>query len=121
MAGADEKFICSQLAAKATVEQAQKALSKAQADRIAALEAENAKLAKAKANEQPESKKPGVPPIEAAQTEGTTASGDAIEAFEGAFHTNLERFKGDRKRAMSRTVNDDPERHRAYLEAVNAK
>lgn len=114
-AGADATFICSQLAANATLAQAQAAWMAEQNKRLEAAKAEAAQ-AKAAAN------RPGVDPL-GAGTGGPAASGDAdpTAAWTKAVDEAMAAGKLQRAQAIARVAAERPELHKAYLESFNAE
>jgi len=124
--GASAEFLCVQLDKGATLAHAQQSWMAEQNKLLEASKAEAA-AAKAKADEAAKaleaksSKKPGVEPLgdgKGGAGKGED-SGDAIANWNAGLQAKVERFKGDRSKAASALVKEQPELHRAYLEAVN--
>lgn len=115
--GADEKFICSQLAKKATLDQAQTAWMEEQQRRIEAKEKE---LSEAKAAaESAQAKKPGVKGLsELGDTKAASDSTDAIAEWNAAVSAKLAIVK-DKAKAVRAVVKENPELHKAFLLATN--
>lgn len=117
LTGADNDFVCEQLKARATLDQARTSLMQRQQKRIDALQTENAE---AKAKAEAAEKKRGVDPVRGDGSGADAESNaDAGDAFQAAFDLNLKRHNGNRARAMSATVKENPDLHAAYLAAHN--
>lgn len=114
--GADEKFTCSQLAVKATVEQAQKAWMKEQSVRLKASQEELLKLQASP----PSAKRPGIAtPVTTGTSAGSEAAGDAVSDFDALVEAQLVKTKGNRRRAIVNVSKSHPDVHQAYVRAVN--
>ncbi|HEY1600457.1 MAG TPA: S49 family peptidase [Pirellulales bacterium] len=113
--GAEEKFLCSQLAVKATVEQAQKAWMKEQGARLKASQEE---LEKARATPP---KRPGiVTPVKTGpNAKATETTGDALTEFDALVEEQLTKHKGNRTAAVSAAVRKNPELHAQYVRSFN--
>lgn len=114
-AGADEKFICKQLAAKATQEQARDAWMVEMKSRLDAAEAKAAEAAKVPA-------KPGVEPLATAVklTAATAAVDDPCAAWNEAVAAKVKSGL-PRSRAVSTVAKENPDLHRDYLAAYNTQ
>jgi ATP-dependent Clp endopeptidase proteolytic subunit ClpP len=121
--GADEKFLCAQLDAEATPEQAGKAWTAEQGRR---LEAANQKAAAAEAKLAEAEKKAtagksGVEPLgNGSKGPAGETAGDAIEAWDRLIAGYV---AGGTKRpkAIARAAREHPEAHAAYVAAYNEK
>ncbi len=115
--GADAGFLVGQLERKATVEEARLAFIQALSQRAQAAEA----AAKAKDEElRSKAVRHGVEPLGNGNPKaGDDAAGDAEAAWHAAVDAKMARGM-KRDRAIRVVVHDEPELHRAYLEAVNA-
>lgn len=112
--GGDNDFLVAQLDAKATLEQAQKALMAEQAKRIEAAEKErdDAKAAQ---------KTGGVDPVGTGNLKGgsgNAAGGGGVDEFNA---TVQEAMKGglDRRKAVMRVARQHPDLHQAYIAGTN--
>ena len=112
--GADSEFLCEQLAAQATVDQARNAWMKTQADRLAA---QQKQLDELKTQTAAAAKRPGVEPV-GGNHQSAAASGDPIAAFNEAV---AEKMKAGtpKRQAVREAIVEDAGRYEAYLEAYN--
>lgn len=120
--GCDADFLCRQLEHKATLEEARKGWMAEQANRLA--ESQKAlKTAEAKAEEaRAAAAKPrsGIEPV-GTRNAGTAADdADPIAAFEQLVAEHEKRGLA-RPKAIAKAVKEDPEAHRTYLDAYNAR
>jgi len=110
--GADEKFVCSQLAAKATVAQATSAWMKAQNDR---LQAQRADLEKARAA----AAAPGVDPLGSKQAAGDDdEAGDPVAQFNELVAKKIAAGM-PRRKAVFAVAKANKHLHQAFLAATN--
>ena len=121
--GAPPEFVLAQLKAGATLQTATTAWTKAQAERVAELEAANAAL-ETKATEKDAAAKaateaPGQPPHEFTAAE--TGEPGASEMFWELVEKEQDRAKTTRDKAMSRVVARHPAAHAAFLAEYNEK
>ncbi|MCP4571483.1 MAG: S49 family peptidase [bacterium] len=111
--GADAAFICSQLDAKATTDQATKAWMAEQNQRIEASKAETEQVKAAAA-------KPGVDALgNGSGTPSNESAGDPIAQFNEAVAAKV-KAGTSKARAISAVVKADPDLHAAYVAASNA-
>lgn len=117
--GADPAFLCSQLEAKASLQQAQAAWMREQASR---LQATQQQLAEAKAKPAPTAAKPGVDPLISSAAHGRMGSvdGDPIAAWNEAVAAKVTAGLA-KARAISAVARGNPELHAAYLAAFNSE
>lgn len=118
--GADAEFICAQQEKGATLAVAEKAWMVEQGQRLerARSEAIEAKAAVAKSA----AKKPGVEPLGDGEGKAQRGEqGDPIAAWDAALTQKIERYKGDRMKATSALVREQPDLHSAYLAAHNIR
>lgn len=118
--GADEKFICSQLAKKATLEQATAAWMAELNDRLQA-----SQKAAAEASEKAEAaaKKPGVDPVVSSATNdgaGAEANADACEQWEAKVEAKIAAGMS-RPRAVAAVAKAHPDLHKAMLVTHNTE
>ncbi|HTN73910.1 MAG TPA: S49 family peptidase [Pirellulaceae bacterium] len=113
--GADNDFVCSQLAANATVELARTAWMTEQNNRLA-----QARTAKPAATST--TTKPGVQPVNAGATAAVSSfQGDAIAQWEERLEAKMQRPGMTRAKAISQLTAEQPELHQAYIAEYNAK
>ena len=119
--GADPAFVLEQIENESTIEQVKDAWLAKLAQDKAITDARNAELAaeleQAKKIE-PENAG-GVDPVSANSADGDDASDDPIASFDEALARHSKNGKVT-QRAMSAAIAEDPERHKAYLDAYNA-
>ena len=109
---ADASFICDQLDAKATVDQARGAFMAECDKRVAIAEAKAKEL---EAKPQPA---PGVDPLSAGGSGTITSDGDAVALWHEAVAAEVAQGKTKAK-AISSTAKKNPDLHTAYVRAVN--
>lgn len=123
---ADEKFICSQLAAGATVDVARNAWTESLATRLEASEKALAEKSAAGADTEPPAggkTKPGVKALDSRPAAGNAAevySGDALADFNARVGEKMAAGL-PRRKAVLAVAKADPELHRAFLEETNPK
>ena len=111
-------FICAQMKANATIEQAGTAWTAHLKQQLDVARAEAA-TAKAEAEEaRAKLTKPGVPPLGSAA--GKSDAADPVAAFKNAVNEKIAAGMAKAK-AMSMVVRENPELHAEYLAAVNAR
>jgi ATP-dependent protease ClpP protease subunit len=123
---ADSDFICSQLKANATVEQARTAWMAEQNKRLVEAQSKatdaEAKVKAAEAEALSAKSKvsvPGVAPLGASGSNASSTGGDPIAAW-NALVDGYAKSTGNRGKAISMAVRNHPEAHRDYLVAFNA-